>query len=67
MTLNTVTHKLTYAYNGLVLAEIKHVKGEKLYPYIMYVKEAYYPLELNYVEGPKGNNFCCVTLTGRYM
>lgn len=53
MILNTVTHRLTFVHKGTVLTELHDVKGEKLYPFIMYVKDAYYPLELNYVEGPK--------------
>ena len=59
MVLNTVTHRLAFVHKGTILTELRHVKGGKLYPFVMYVKDAYYPLELNYVEGPKG--ILCIT------
>lgn len=41
-------------YQGQIIGTFKHVKGDMLYPVLLFNKDAFYPLEICYLRGPSG-------------
>ena len=52
--LNLYKHKLTLMHNNKVIAELKNIRGNLIYPFVLFNMKGYYPIQINYKEGPAG-------------
>ena len=52
--LNLYKHSLTVVANGRTVAQISGIRGKEIFPFVLFDKRAYYPVQLKYMEGPSG-------------
>ena len=57
MTLNKKGRHVLFTYQGEQVAEIQNVRAKKLFPVAVFNGRAVFPLEIQYVEGPKSKDY----------
>ena len=54
LTWNKKGHCLILAYEGEQVAEIQNIRARKVYPVVVFNQRGVFPVEIKYLEGPKG-------------
>lgn len=51
---------LTYFSRGKAMATVRHVHGKQMYPFVIFHKDANFPVQILYTKGPTGDKFCLI-------